>query len=108
MVLYELLTGEPLFVGRTILQVLDAVCSGDLEPALLRVQSLDEELGHWMRRILVRDPADRATDATTLSAAFERMALRLSPFQESPSGRLSQLVRDVRAARPTTGPRIGS
>ena len=107
-VLYELLTGRPLFGGRTILQVLDAVLSGELEPALLRLQTLDEELGHWMRRILVRDPADRLADARALADAFDRMALRLSPFQESPSGRLAQLVRDVRDGRRAAGPRIGS
>lgn len=107
-VLFELLTGQPLFAGRSILEVLDAVCSSDLDPALLRLQTLDEELGHWMRRILVRDPADRLDDAGALSGAFERMALRLSPFEESPSGRLAQLVKDVRDDRIGKGPRIGS
>ena len=107
-VLYELLTGQPLFEGRSILDVLDAVCAAGLDPALLRLQTLDEELGHWMRRVLVRDPADRMDDATALAGAFERMALRLSPFQESPSGRLAQLVKDVIGERRSSGPRIGS
>ncbi len=106
-VVYELLTGRPLFAGRSILEVLDAVCAADLEPAVRRMGTLDEELGAWAGRILVRDPADRLADAAALAAAFERMALRLSPFDESPTGRLAQLVRDVLADR-AAGPRIGS
>lgn len=106
-VLFEMLTGQRLFAGRSILAVLDSVCGGAPEPALSRVETIDAELGSWLRRILVRDPADRIASGTSMAGAFDRIALRLSPPSESPTARLAGLVRDVLAARPPDRLRIG-
>ena len=93
--LFELLCGEPLFDGRTILDVLDAVCTGDLEPPLRRVEELDRELGAWLRKLLERDRGARFGDAAALAEALEAMARRLCPFDESPQRRTSAVVRGV-------------
>jgi serine/threonine-protein kinase len=91
-VLYEMLTGEALFQGRTILGVLDAVCGGDLRPAVLRAEELDPELGHWMRRMLERDPGARMADAAALAEGLDALSRRLSPFGDAPARRLAELV----------------
>lgn len=93
--LFELLTGRKLFDGRTILDVLDAICLGDLKEPLERIDSLDAELGGWVRQMLVRDPSHRTADAAELAEALERIAMRLRPFDETPRRRLSALVLDV-------------
>ncbi len=90
--LFELLTGQPLFDGRTILDVLDAVCTGDLEGPLRRMEALDPELAAWMRRILLRDRALRFGDASALAEALEAMSRRLCPFDESPQRRAAAAV----------------
>lgn len=90
--LFELLTGEVIFGGRTILDVLDAVCAGDISPALRRVEALDAELAVWLGRLLERDPGARFPDAQALAEALEAMARRLSRFDEGPTRRLAQLV----------------
>lgn len=94
--LFELITGEPLFEGRTILDVLDAVCTGDLEPVFRRVEALDRELGAWLRKLLERDRSSRFHDAHTLAEALEAMSRRLCPFDESPQRRAAAVVRGVR------------
>jgi serine/threonine-protein kinase len=99
-VLYELLTGQKLFDGRTVLDVLDAICLGDLTEPLERIDRLDAELGGWVRQMLVRDPAHRTGDATALAEALERMAMRLRPFDETPRRRLAALVADVAGPPP--------
>ena len=93
--LYELLTGQALFDGRTILDVLDAVCTGDLEPSFRRIEELDGELAAWLRRVLERDRAVRFADAVALSEALEALAHRLCPFDDSPQRRVAELVRTV-------------
>ncbi len=93
--LFELLTGDKLFDGRTILDVLDAICLGDLEAPLERIDSLDAELGGWLRQMLVRDPGLRAADAGQAAEALERIAMRLRPFEDAPRRRLAALVGDV-------------
>lgn len=94
-VLYELLTGDRLFAGRTILQVLDAICMGDLTSATERVTAVDAELGGWFRQMLVRDPGGRLTDAGALAEALDRMAVRMQPFEETARRRLGALVVSV-------------
>jgi len=96
--LFELLTGERLFGGRTILEVLDAICVGDLAPAIERVGALDPELGGWVRQMLVRDAGGRLADASALAEALDGMAVRLRPFEETARRRLGAIVADVLAA----------
>ncbi|MCP4871040.1 MAG: hypothetical protein GY898_20225 [Proteobacteria bacterium] len=100
--LFELLTGRKLFDGRTILDVLDAICLGELKGPLERIDTLDAELGGWVRQMLVRDPGHRTADAAALAEALERMAMRLQPFDETPRRRLAALVLDV-AEPPDSG-----
>ena len=88
--------------GRTILDVLDAICLGELKGPLERIDTLDAELGGWVRQMLVRDPGHRTADAAALAEALERMAMRLQPFDETPRRRLAALVLDV-AEPPDSG-----
>jgi hypothetical protein len=97
--LYELLTGEPLFDGRTILDVLDAVCTGELKGPLRRMEDLDRELAAWLGKLLVRDAGARFDDAAVLSEALEAMARRMCPFEESPQRRTAAVVRTAMDAR---------
>ena len=101
-VLFELLCGEPLFAGRTLLDVLDAVCTGDLDAPIRRIEALDRELAAWLAKLLERDRSARFDDAGALSEALEAMARRLCPFDESPQRRTAALVRAV-LAEPTPG-----
>ncbi len=95
----ELLTGQPPFDGRTILDVLDAVCTADLEPTFARVEALDRELGAWLRRLLDRDVSARPADAGAVAEALDALAVRLRPFDETPQRRAAAAVEAAIAAR---------
>jgi serine/threonine-protein kinase len=96
-VLYELLTGAPLFRGRRIMKVLREVMTGDLGPALKRMDELDGELGSWMRRLLVRDPLSRFKDARLLAESLGTIARRMTPFDQSPNRRLADTIQAATA-----------
>ena len=72
-VLAELLLAEPLFPGRTELEILSSLHAGELG-ALERASHLPSSLKAVLRRALAHDPQDRQRSARDLSAELEDVA----------------------------------
>jgi serine/threonine-protein kinase len=72
-VLYEILTLEPPFQGRSLSQVLDNVVRGAFVPPRRRAprRRIPRELDAICRKAMATDPADRYADATALLADVE-------------------------------------
>ncbi len=69
-VLYEALTGEKPFTGRTPLDVASAVVSGDYVPLLKRRPDVDPLLASTIERAMARDPERRFATAAGMAAAL--------------------------------------
>lgn len=91
-VLFELLTGDRLFRGKTIQDVLHAMDTQDSGPLLDRVEEIDPVLAAWLRQMVERNPDARPDDTGTLAAELLGIASRLSPLEELPNRRLAGLV----------------
>jgi eukaryotic-like serine/threonine-protein kinase len=72
LVLWEMLTGEPLSSGRTGSETLAQRASGTLPPALGRTRQVPRGLRRILARCLAAAPADRYPDAEALIADFDR------------------------------------
>ncbi len=75
-VLWQLLTGAPLFVGRSIREASAAVRHADLTRAFNQVGHSHPELAPLLRRTLVRDP-DARPAASELAAELGRFSAEL-------------------------------
>ncbi len=74
--LWELLTGAPLFAGRSIREASAAVRQADLTPAFDQVGQSHPAFAPLLRRTLVRDP-DARPQATELAADLARISAEL-------------------------------
>ncbi len=72
-VLYELLTGERLFSGDTIFQVVHAVHHQPILPPSERVGQIPHELDAVVLRALAREPGQRFETAAAMAAALEEI-----------------------------------
>lgn len=94
-VLWELLTGEPLFQGPSIRFVSSAVRHVDLTAAMARIEAIRPELGLVLRRVLVRDPGRRPSPAVL---AAELAGLSGDPGRGG-SAEVAELARLVATSR---------
>jgi serine/threonine protein kinase/serine/threonine protein phosphatase PrpC len=74
--LYEMLTGHPPFVGTSVAALANAILSSTIEPASERVTSLPQRADVVISRALQRDPAKRFQNCEQLAEALR--ALRQS------------------------------
>lgn len=72
-VLYELLTGERLFSGDTIFQVVHAVHHQPIVPPSERVGHIPHDLDAVVLRALTREPGQRFETAAAMAAALEEI-----------------------------------
>ncbi|MFW6052073.1 MAG: serine/threonine protein kinase, partial [Myxococcota bacterium] len=70
-VLYELLTGERLFVGASDFSILEKVRNAEIEPPSRVTSSVPPELERIVLRALARDPDERFQTAADLQEALE-------------------------------------
>ena len=69
-VLYQCLTGERPFAGRSTYQVLSSIVNGQFDPPRKLVPSLDPQLEAIVLRAMARAPAERFTSMPDLGAAL--------------------------------------
>jgi serine/threonine protein kinase len=72
-VLYELVTGEVLFTGESLVAVLFAVARADVDAAVARLDGVLPGLGGIVGRCLQKDPTDRYKTARDLRQALMRL-----------------------------------
>jgi Tol biopolymer transport system component len=75
-VLYEMLVGEPPYMGSTVQAVLGRIIEGSLVTAATRRASVPANVDAAIRRALEMLPADRFTSAGGFAAALEDTAFR--------------------------------
>ena len=73
-VLYELLTGEPLFIGDSLYSVARAVTHADIPPPSKKIGGLPEGLDEVVMKGLARDPRDRFGEASEVACQLEEIA----------------------------------
>jgi tRNA A-37 threonylcarbamoyl transferase component Bud32 len=69
-VAYYLLTGEPPFKGQSVVQLLIAHASGNVEPPSTLNKDVPEDLGRVVLQCLAKRPEDRYSDAASFSKAL--------------------------------------
>ena len=80
LILDEMLTGMPVFSGRTQKMVLDNILKVKPQPPSRFNDAVDERLDRFVLKALEKDPALRFSDATDMLAAFNDM--RKAPVGE--------------------------
>jgi serine/threonine protein kinase len=73
LILDEMLTGMPVFSGRSQQMVLDNILKVTPEPPSRYNDAVDERLDRFVLKALAKDPALRYSDATEMLAAFHAM-----------------------------------
>ncbi|MGD8931634.1 MAG: protein kinase, partial [Chromatiales bacterium] len=73
LILDEMLTGMPVFSGRSQQRVLDNILKVDPEPPSRYNDAVDERLDRFVIKALEKDPALRYTDAAEMLVAFNEM-----------------------------------
>ena len=92
-VLYEMLSGRPLWSGGSPEELVRQVISAPM-PDLSHLGGPDApELGHILKRVLSREHDERPEDGNTLARELERLLHRLSPGYSRDD--LADLVRQV-------------
>lgn len=103
-VLWELLSGGPLFSAEHPLAIIDAIRKAEIPPLAGTRPGIDDALDAILARALARDPADRYADAREMAKALSgwlvRAGLDVGPFELA---RLVQRYRD----NPAKGNLIG-
>ena len=95
-VLYEMLSGRPLWGGTSPDELVRQVISAPM-PGLSHLGGPDApELGRILKRVLSREPLERPEDGNTLARELERLLHRLSPGYSRDD--LADLVRQVEGA----------
>lgn len=72
-VLYEMLTGRPPFVGDTPVSIAFQHVSGELIPPSKINPLIDEQLDHFLSVVMSKDPANRYQDANSMLADLHRI-----------------------------------
>ncbi|MFN7974055.1 MAG: protein kinase [Acidobacteriota bacterium] len=96
-VLYQLLSGEPPFVGPPS-AILQKHCHEEPRSLTVRSNEIPRELDDLVLRLLAKDPARRFGYATDVAAALARIGARNGTFSGAPRGR-SYLYRPTLAGR---------
>ncbi|HWN95433.1 MAG TPA: serine/threonine-protein kinase, partial [Methylomirabilota bacterium] len=94
-VLYELLTGQPPFSGKTPAEVMHQVVDTEPTPPRKLNPALDEDLETICLKCLEKEPSRRYPSALTLAEELERW-LRHEPIQARPSTAWEQSAKWVR------------
>src|SRR5580698_9065677 len=79
-VLYELLTGERLFVGETDFSTLEKVRNVEIVPPSSYNQKIPQELERLMMKALARDPEDRYSNAIDLHDDLQSFLYSIGEF----------------------------
>jgi hypothetical protein len=98
LILYEVLTGRPLFQGPTVAQTLAQVVTLEPVPPSRLQPTVSADLDRVCLRCLAKEPADRYGSADRLADDLERCALGLPPLYARPSG-LVRTLREVFSRR---------
>jgi serine/threonine protein kinase len=77
--LYELLTGERLFLGESDFSTLDKVRNAEVEPPTKYNQNIPPELERIVLKALTRDADDRWQWASELQEALQRILINFKP-----------------------------
>jgi hypothetical protein len=86
-VLYRCVTGEDAFQGKSLTEVLFAICTGEVPRATSVNPRLPNELDVFFEKAFARNPGYRFQNAKEMGAAFTEIALRYSDsHQESDLG----------------------
>ena len=96
-VLYQMVTGQPPFIGYTYEEVGTAVVSGRYRPARTLNEAVDRQLSEIIDRALSRSPDKRFQSAAEFCRALEEHRLRTR--QHASAGDLAPLVVGKRRAR---------
>lgn len=72
-VLYEMLTGRPPFIGDTPVSIAFQHVSGELIPASKINPVVDEQFDHFLSVVMAKDPANRYQDANSMLADLHRI-----------------------------------
>ena len=80
-VLWELLTGHPLFAGRTDAQTIYNVLNAEIAPPSVVVPTLPRRLDEILRRGLARDPEARYATARELALDLEACLHHVRPSE---------------------------
>jgi TolB-like protein/Tfp pilus assembly protein PilF/predicted Ser/Thr protein kinase len=94
-VLYQLLTGNPPFVGRSTYETVRLVLETDAKPPRLLNLKVDRDLSTICLKCLEKDPRRRYSSALALAKDLERW-LRHEPVQARPSGVFARSYKYVR------------
>jgi len=70
-VLHELITGEQLFIGRNLLEIMRRVCKADVSRAVDQLAAIDRALAITTQRMWALDPKDRFPDCDDAASALE-------------------------------------
>lgn len=97
-ILYELLTGQPPFVGQSDRETLRMIAEAPLSPAALRAAGVSRDLETICFKCLEREPASRYQSARELTADLERY-LAGEPVLARSIGRGQRFVRWCRRNR---------
>lgn len=79
-ILAEMLMGEPLFAGRTELEVLTQLHAGDLRGLETHGRHLPDAVHACLRRFLAQRPIERVADAREAIHEIDRLATALNAF----------------------------
>ncbi|HEY8946437.1 MAG TPA: serine/threonine-protein kinase [Polyangiaceae bacterium] len=78
--LAEMLTGEPLFAGKTELEVLTQLHAGDLSALERHGRDVPREVHALLRRFLAQRPIERMADAVEAIAEVDRLVAAFGAF----------------------------
>src|SRR5262249_52576498 len=73
-VLYEALTGQPLFTDQRVLEILSNIVSAPIPPPSTVAPDLSDDVDAFFARALARPPEERFQSADELSMAFMALA----------------------------------
>src|SRR3989442_4702726 len=100
-VLYEMLTGQPPFLGRYPIEVLHAVIHDPPKPAIQINPRIPPALQAVVDRALAKDPADRYQTMAALRDDLKALRRRLSPEPGAATAEAMARLRRRRRARAT-------
>lgn len=103
-VLYELLTGEPLFDRETEFQTMKAIIDGEVPPVQTADRYVPDALAAIVERAMEKEPDDRFATAGEFHEALERFLADTG--EVVPSHRIAEALKDVWDEETTNGPEL--